>query len=125
MDQAELIAALQAEPPEGEFRPYSYFCEESDTLTVYFKGDPDYSERHSEHVTVYLSLETKRPVGCRIKGIKGIVEDLPNYIKVDDHDKIKLSVLFLPFRGSVSDEASREMLNELAKSAGDLTLQPA
>ena len=112
------MSALQAEPPERRFVPYCFISKEADALTVYFEGDPDYSERLDEHVTLFRSLETNELVGCRIKGIAGILEDLPNYIHVD-YAGIKLQAVFLPFRGSAIDKKSREALNGLAKMAGE------
>jgi len=105
---------------EGEFKPYSYFCEDSDALTVYFKGDADYSERLTDHVTLYLSLESDEIVGCRIKGISGILESLPNFVHVN-HGKYELSLVFLPFFGEATDRV-RESINTLAKNARELDL---
>ncbi|REJ65773.1 MAG: hypothetical protein DWQ31_17735 [Planctomycetota bacterium] len=112
------MKALQADTPEKKFVPYCYISKAADALTAYFEADPDYSERLNEHVTLYRSLDNHEVVGCRIKGISGIIEDLPNYIQVDDGN-IRLSAVFLPFRGSVEDEASRRSLNTLAKTAGE------
>ena len=115
--KSELMEALRAEPPKNQFVPYCFISREADALTVYFEADPDYSERLNEHITLFRSLETNELVGCRIKGISGILEDLPNYLKVN-HDGINLSAVFLPFRGSITDEKSRAVLNGLAKTAG-------
>jgi hypothetical protein len=106
-----------------EFTPYVQFSPESDALNVYFRPDPDYSKRLTDHVTLFLSLENNRLVGCRIKGISGILQDLPNYIDIN-HDGVKLSLIFLSFRGGVDDEKVRTAFNELAKEAGDLVLSP-
>ncbi len=124
--RSELIQALKADPPTKKFVPYCVLSHEADALTVYLEGDPDYSERLTEHVTLYRSLATNEPVGCRIKGIAGILEDLPNYIHVD-HLGIKLSAIFLPFRGSASSEKARAALNDLAKSANErkMVLMPS
>lgn len=113
---------LRENPPAKKFVPYCYLSEEADALTVYFEGDADYSERVSDHVKLYRSLETKEIVGCRIKGIAGILEDLPNYIKVN-HDGIQLSLIFFAFRGGA--EGASETINRLAKTASEkkMTLQ--
>jgi hypothetical protein len=126
MDSEEkLMAFLRANPPAKKFVPYSYLNKASDALTVYFEGDPDYSERLSEHVTLYRSLETKEIVGCRIKGIAGVLEDLPNYIHVD-HDGLNLGLVFLACRDG-RDEKIRQAMNELAKTANErgMELQPS
>jgi hypothetical protein len=70
----------------------------------------------TDHVTVFLSLATNELVGCRVKGVAGILEDLPNFIKID-HGGAKLSILFLSFRGGARNEEERRTINELAKAA--------
>ena len=108
----------------GKFTPYHEYSKESDALTVRLNGDADYSQRLTDHVTVYLSLDTGEIVGCRIKGISDLIEDLPNYIKVDGGD-ISLSVMFLAFRGGIHDESIREAFNKLAKASAGMKLQHA
>lgn len=114
----ELIEALKSDVMAKQFVPYSYLSTEADALTIYFEGDPDYSERLNDHMTIYRSLETNELVGCRIKGIQGILADLPNYIAVD-HDGMNLAVLFLPFRGAVHSEEDRNTLNDLARTVSE------
>ena len=86
-----------------EFKPYYLLSEQADAMTVYLKPDADYSKRLCDHVTLLLSLDTPEIVGCRIKGIRDILQDLPNYIKVS-HEGVKLSAVFLPFRGCVKNQ---------------------
>jgi hypothetical protein len=121
VSESELMKLLRSNPPAKKFVPYCHLSEASDTLTVYFEGDPDYSERLSDHVTLYRSLETKEVVGCRIKGIAGLLEDLPNYIQVN-HAGIELSVIFLAFRGSAADDKESETINGLARAASEKNL---
>lgn len=116
--ESELMKFLKENPPANQFVPYYYLSEASDSLTVYFEGDADYSERLSDHVTLYRSLETDEVVGCRIKGISGILEDLPNYIQIN-HDGIQLSIIFLAFRGGATDPKVSETMNQLAKTASE------
>ena len=79
VSESELKEFLRKNAPAKQFVPYCHLSEKADTLTVYFEGDADYSERLNDHVTLYHSLETDEVVGCRIKGITGLLEDLPNY----------------------------------------------
>ncbi|MGA2616448.1 MAG: hypothetical protein ABSF26_02490 [Thermoguttaceae bacterium] len=106
------------------FRPYLAISREGDALTAYFKPDADYSERLTDHVTLYRSIDSDEIVGCRIKGISGILEDLPNFLHVD-HNGAKLSMVFWSFRGGVDDEKLRDTFRQLAKAAGDMPLQTA
>jgi len=106
----------------NSFTPYHEISKEADSLTVYFKSDADYSKRLTDHVTLYLSLDADEIVGCRIKGITGIIEDLPNYLKINLGD-VSLSLVFWSFRGGVESDHMRKALNELAKAAGDMKLE--
>jgi hypothetical protein len=123
--ESELMRLLKENPPAKQFVPYCHLSGQSDTLTVYFEGDADYSKRLNDHVTLYLSLETDEVVGCRIKGVSGILEDLPNYIQVT-HGPVQLSVIFLAFRGGAEGEVS-EAMNDLARVASErrMVLEPS
>jgi hypothetical protein len=115
--ESELARFLRENPPAKKFVPYCYLSEQADELTVYFEGDADYSKRLNDHITVYLSLETDEIVGCRIKGVSGILEDLPNFIRVNHRD-VELSIIFLAFRGGADKEVC-EAVKGLARVAGE------
>ena len=118
-----VIEFLEQQNWDTPFQPYVEMSPEADALTFYFKPDADYSEWLTDHVTLYRSLESNELVGCRIKGITGILEDLPNFLHVD-HQGARLSMVFWSFRGGLNDEA-RDAFRQLAAAAGDRTLQPA
>ncbi|MGD0898706.1 MAG: hypothetical protein ABR915_12790 [Thermoguttaceae bacterium] len=121
---ADLKDFLTTQIGDVPFRPYLAINREADALTAYFKPDADYSERLTDHVTLYRSMESNEIVGCRIKGISGILEDLPNFLHVD-YQGAKLSMVFWSFRGGVDDENLRDTFKQLAKAAGDMPLQTA
>jgi hypothetical protein len=112
---------LRENPVVGTFRPYCYFSKRADAITAYFKGDADYSKRLTDHVTLFLSIDKDELVGCRIKGVSGIIEDLPNYVHVN-HGKVQLSVVFLSLRGTAPDAETRRVLNDLGKAASQQEL---
>lgn len=114
---------LIAQVGDAPFQPYHEISPEADSLTFYFKPDADYSQRLTDHVTLYRSIESNELVGCRIKGIRGILEDLPNFLHVDCQGT-KLSMVFWSFRGGLDDEA-RDTFKQLAEAAGDRPLQTA
>ncbi len=120
----DLDQFLRENPPAKKFVPYSHLNRQSDTLTFYFEGDPDYSQRLTDHVTLFLSLETNEMVGCRVKGISGLIDDLPNYISIN-HGGINLSLLFFAFRGGANEDAMKA-INELAREAKEreMTIDP-
>ena len=116
--ESELMQFLRENPPAKRFVPYSYLSTQADTLTVYFEGDADFSKRLCDHLTVYISLDTGDVVGCRIKGISGLLEDLPNYIQVK-HGKVALSVIFLAFWAGAKDDEASKAMNDLARGASE------
>jgi hypothetical protein len=123
--KTELEKFLKENPPAKKFVPYCYLSKQADELTVYFEGDADYSKRLNDHITLYLSLETDEIVGCRIKGIAAILEDLPNFIRVN-HDGVELSILLFAFRGGADEEVGKAV-SDLARVAGErnMVLQTA
>ena len=126
MATSRLMELLEANPPADEFTPYCHFSREADALTFYFNDTPDYSKRLTDHVTLFLSIETDEVVGCRVKGVSGIIEDLPNYIHTK-HDGIQLSIVFLSLHGAMDNGDARQVMNRLGREASErkLVLDPA
>jgi hypothetical protein len=46
----------------------------ADAVNVYFSNERDYSQRLTDRVTVFRSIETDEIVGCRIKGVAEIIK---------------------------------------------------
>jgi len=105
--------------PPKQFVPYCYLSKDADTLTVYFKGDANYSEPLSDYLTLYRSLKMNEIVGCRINGISRIINDLPNYIQIN-HTEVELSIILLAllaFRGSTKTKDLAKTMNDLVRTA--------
>lgn len=122
----DVDALLREIDPNAPFCPYARACKVTDTLTIYFLPDADYSQRLTDHVTVYRSLDTEQLIGCRIKGISDIVTGSPNYINAEVDAKNALSILFLPYRGPQCPPEVRDAMNELAREvkARNMQLEP-
>lgn len=118
----DILTLLESEQTR-EFRPYVEISKEADAINVYFRPDADYSKRLTDHVTLFLALKDNSIVGCRIKGIRDLLRDLPNFVDID-HDGVKLKLIFWSFRGSAKDDYARDAINELARGAGELELEP-
>jgi len=114
----ELNDLFKAHPPAEVFRPYCCYSRAADALNFFHQNVPYHSQRLTDHLTLFLSDDTNEPIGCRIKGVAGILEDLPNFLEVN-HGKVKLRVVFLAFAGG-ADEATRAGLAQLASAAGDM-----
>jgi hypothetical protein len=120
----DLMEFVRDFKPSNPFKPYYELSRKADALTFRTKPDADYSVRLTDSVTLFRSIDNDQITGCRIKGIAGILEDLPNYITVDGGDKM-LSILFLPFRGEAVGQEARDAINELARAGRDMKLEEA
>jgi hypothetical protein len=89
---------------EGPFKPYAYYGAEEDALTVYFKGDADYARRLNSRVTVFLSLDSGDLVGCQIKSVRHVIDDIGWFDVSIKHGKAELGLLFLPLHGAFADD---------------------
>ncbi len=106
-----------------KFSTYSDYCQKADAMNVYFRNEPDYSERLNAHITLFRSLEDKSLVGFRLKGVRELRALAPNWLQVE-HENIKLRIIFYAFvGGATADE--RAVLQELIEKAGDLPLEPS
>lgn len=52
------------------FRKVLHYFPNGDFVSFYFRPDRCYAERVDDRLTVYLSMDTKELVGCKIKGVK-------------------------------------------------------
>jgi hypothetical protein len=101
--------------PTGTFRPSAYLSEGDDALYVYFSNEPDRRKRLNERVTLYVSLDSNRIVGCQIKGIGAILEELPHFIEAR-HGKEKLQLAFVALISSFEDESDRQAFREVGQA---------
>lgn len=111
--------------PTGDFAPFAFHSEEADAITAHFEDVQDYSKRLNTHVTLFLAADDNRIVGCRIKNVAAIIEDLPNFIEAN-HNDCKLTVLFALVRSPNDGKYEREAVNKLGRMAKEtgLKLQP-
>jgi hypothetical protein len=76
---------LLAEEVSSKFVPYCVHDGSDDTLTGYFRDAAYYSQRLTDHLTVFWSDdEPKSIVGFRVKGFSSITSQLPNWVEFND-----------------------------------------
>lgn len=123
----ELIRHVKENSPNGVFRPFAYYDADSDTLTFYFRNEPDYSKRINKLVTIHLSMGSHELVGCQIKGVRRVVDEIGDFDVEVRHGRIKLSIVLLPFLGSIppEDEDSRQLFRQLGRAASDAEIETA
>ena len=94
---SELIEYIKSHPPVGEFVPCASPGPEEDALMFYFRNDPDYAKRINSRVTIYLSEDTDELVGCQIKGVGHVLQELGQLDVTIKHGQVKLAIVLLAF----------------------------
>jgi hypothetical protein len=118
-----LTEYLQANRP-GEFRAVPQYFPSGDYLTYFVSDERCHAKRLDDIVTVYLANDSDRLVGCKVKGVRHILDQAGAFgVGVDGGDGIRLGLFF--FAAAAPDRADRgpvmkwyDMLKELA----DVTL---
>ena len=109
---------------EGPFEPYAYYGAEEDALTIYFKEDADYARRINTRVTVFLSLDSDELVGCQIKSIQHVLEDIGWFDVSIKHGRVQVAMLFLACHGEFADEPeAREVYRAIGKEVSRAGLE--
>lgn len=116
----DLIEFVKQHKPTGDFKPYAYYGAEEDALTFYFRGDPDYAKRLNSRVTVFLSIDSNELVGCQIKSVRNVLEDIDWFDVSISHKGAKLKMLFVAYLGTLSDDPeARKVFRELGRIPSD------
>jgi hypothetical protein len=104
------------------FRAVPHYFAQGDFVTYYFRNDPCYAERVDDLLTVFLAFDTKELVGCKIKGIKHILQTAGNFgVSVDGGD-VRLGVFFFIGAAFAKDEFQRSRYDQIGQKAKEATL---
>lgn len=114
----DLTRYVEEHPPSGPFSPFSSYDAEEDTLTFYFRNDPDYSKRVDDILTVHLALDSNDLVGCEIKGVRRILEDIGSFRLMVGDRRVKLVFVFLALVGA-GDDRTRDLYRKLGEAAAE------
>jgi len=122
MATSDLMAVID-KAQEGAFKPYACYGSEEDALTFYFKEDADYARRLNSRITIFLSQETNELVGCQIKSIRHVLEDL-GWFDVDiQHGKVKLSLLFVACHAEFEEPAARQYYRQIGNRVRETDIE--
>jgi|GEM_PF-1583065 len=124
-DLDDLFKNLPPITAEGEKKNlYWHYGEEEDAFVFYFRKDPDYARRLNSRVTAYLSVDTDELVGCQIKSVRSVLEDIGSFDVTITHGQVKLKLLFWAFMSSVSDSPDgRRIVLDLIKAADEQEIE--
>ena len=123
-DSRDLTELIDAHREEGQFKPYAYYGDEEDALTIYWRADADYARRLNSRVTVFISLDDDSLVGCQIKSVRHVLEDI-NWFDVSiRHGQVRVDMLFLACRGEFADAPeSREIYRQIGEEVSRMQLE--
>jgi hypothetical protein len=108
---------------EGKFEPYAYYGCEEDALTFYFNPAADYARRINSRVTVFLSLETNELVGCQIKSVRHVLEDIGWFDVAIKTGKVRLDLLFVACHADFDDPDARSIYRQIGQHVKDAGIE--
>ena len=103
----------------SQFKPCFYYGADEDALMFYFRSAPDYARRLNSRVTAYFSIDGDELVGCQIKGVRHVLNEIGTHdIEIRDN-KTKLKLIFIAFLGTFADDPdSLKVYQEVRDAAG-------
>lgn len=103
------------------FTSVPHYFRDGDFVSFFLSDERCYSERVDDLLTVYLSEKTGEMVGCKVKGVRLLLETLDAFSVTIDDGRVRLSWLFLS-AAAHSDARSRDWYRSLADAARGLFL---
>ena len=101
------------ENPCKVFRPVPHYFPTGDYVTYYVKEDRCRAERVDDLLTVFLSNETGEMVGCKIKGVKHLLEAMGTFGFVVENANVFLELFFVMGKSSARDQDQRRRYDEV------------
>ena len=107
---------LNRNKPEG-FEPRPRYLREADAMVFFFKSDESYAQRLDNIVTIYRSEKTQELVGCKIKGVTAILNELGDFNLRVKGEGIDLRWIFYAYSKTAQDSEARETYRRLSQEA--------
>lgn len=105
-----------------DFKAVPHYFANGDYVTYYLRNDRCHAQRVDDLLTVYLAMGTDELVGCKIKGVKHILQTAGDFgVRVDDGD-VHLGLFFFLGAAWTKDEAKKKRYEELGRMAKNVSL---
>jgi len=114
---AEDLKSYLAEHKCQGFNPVPHYFQAGDFITYFSRDDRCFEQRLDDIVTVYLSMDTKELVGCKIKGVKHILQTAGDFDVTVDDAEVRLGFFFFVGASLAKDEALKSRYRELGNLA--------
>jgi hypothetical protein len=102
-----LIDYLKAHSCEG-FKPVPHYFASGDYLTLFLSDVRCRTQRVDETLSIYISEENGELVGCKIKGVRLMLDEASSFGVAVDAGKLKLGFLFFIGAQMAKDEHKRK-----------------
>lgn len=110
-----LTEYLEKNTPEG-FNPRPRYHEDSDAVVLFFRRDDSYASRLDHLVTIYRSVASDELVGCKIKGVKALLDELGEFgVHVKQKQDVDIRLLFYAQYKASTDSTIQHTYKELAE----------
>jgi hypothetical protein len=120
----ELIQYLDGKKAQG-FTAHPFYSKEGDFLTYYFEDADFYAERIDGTLTAYMSMDTKKPVGFKLKGVRHLLDTLGDFsLEVEGDDgEVRLGMLFLVGMSLIDNPPVLEYYQQFARETKSVRLR--
>ena len=97
------------------FKSAPRYFKHGDHLTYFVKEDRCHSMRVNELLTIYASVKDGSLVGCKVKGVKQVMENLKQmHILVCD-EEVSIGLLFVSVAAITQEANTRDSVRDYAK----------
>jgi hypothetical protein len=107
------------------FRPVPHYHSGGDFVSFFFKPDRPFARKVDNFLTVYLAMDSKELVGCKIDGVKRIVRAAEDYGLLAPGGVVRLGLLLFVGAMLATEEGQRARYEEVRRVARDAELDPS
>ena len=103
---------------------HTLYSKEADFPAYYFKQANFYAERIDGTLTAYESMDTKKPVGFKLKGVRRLLNTLEDFSHVMEgvDGEVRLGMLFMVGMGLIDNPPVLEYYQQFARVAKSISL---
>ena len=106
------------------FKAVPHYFPGGDFVTCYFSNEECFEQRVDDLLTVYLSMDTKELVGCKITGVKHVLQTAADFGVTGTEGDVRLGLFFFVGAALAKDDVQKGRYEELKRMAKDATVDP-
>jgi hypothetical protein len=106
------------------FKPIPHYFASGDFLTYYAREDRCYAQQVDNLLTVYLALGSNELVGCKITGVKHILQTAGNFGVTARSEAVRLGLFLFLGAALAKDKAQKQRYEDVGRLAQHATLDP-